>query len=128
MGASAVAIDRLYAGLARARLEEGTERAQAWAAEIAASLAGGAAAWRRVGLRQMSGVLVLALVRAELERHAGELATTDVTCGVMGVAGNKGAAALSFSLMRRRVVVVSSHFAAHQVRGGGGGGKRVGKY
>ena len=35
----------------------------------------------------------------------------------MGVGGNKGAVALSFSLMRRRVVVVASHFAAHQVRG-----------
>jgi hypothetical protein len=33
----------------------------------------------------------------------------------MGLGGNKGAAAVSFSLFRRRVVLVSSHFAAHQV-------------
>jgi hypothetical protein len=38
-----------------------------------------------------------------------------VACGVMGVGGNKGAVAISFSLMRRRVMVVTSHFAAHQV-------------
>jgi hypothetical protein len=38
-----------------------------------------------------------------------------VACGVMGYGGNKGAAAISFSLFRRRVVLVSSHFAAHQV-------------
>ena len=47
----------------------------------------------------------------------GEVATTCVTCGVMGVGGNKGAVAISFSLMRRRVMVVASHFAAHQVGG-----------
>lgn len=63
MGASSVAMDRIYAGLARARLEEGTEKAQAWAGELAASLDGGAAAWRRVGLRQMSGNVVVAFVR-----------------------------------------------------------------
>lgn len=38
-----------------------------------------------------------------------------MACGVMGYGGNKGAAAISFSLFRRRVVLVSSHFAAHQV-------------
>jgi hypothetical protein len=54
--------------------------------------------------------------RSELEHQVGELASTSVACGVMGVGGNKGAVALSFSLMRRRIVVVSSHFAAHQVR------------
>ncbi len=35
-------------------------------------------------------------------------------CGVMGVGGNKGGVAVSFSLFRRRIIVVSSHFAAHQ--------------
>jgi len=178
MGTSSVAMDRIYAGLIKSRLEAGTEKAQLWASEAAACLAGGAAAWRRVGLRQMSGILVVAFVRwgalesavvclglvgglvtgwstpltspllalinpnhqvldnqsnlhprplppppirAELEHHVGELATTSVTCGVMGVGGNKGAVALSFSLMRRRIMVVGSHFAAHQVGGRVGG-------
>jgi hypothetical protein len=55
------------------------------------------------------------LCRAELEPHIGEVCTASVACGVMGYGGNKGAAAVSFSLFRRRVVLVSSHFAAHQV-------------
>lgn len=54
--------------------------------------------------------------RSELRHQVGEVAASAVACGVMGVGGNKGAVALSFSLMRRRIVVVASHFAAHQVR------------
>lgn len=34
MGASSVAMDRIFAGLARSKLEEGTEKAQAWAGEV----------------------------------------------------------------------------------------------
>jgi hypothetical protein len=40
--------------------------------------------------------------------------TASVGCGVMGVGGNKGGVAVSFSLFRRRIIVVCSHFAAHQ--------------
>ena len=62
-------------------------------------------------------------------QHVGELATSSVGCGVGGFGGNKGAAAVSFTLFRRRLILVSSHFAAHQVGGlqpvghtpGGGG-------
>jgi phosphatidylinositol-bisphosphatase len=60
---------------------------------------------------------LLCVHRAELEPHIGEVSTASVACGVMGYGGNKGAAAISFSLFRRRVVLVSSHFAAHQVGG-----------
>eukprot|EP00882_Tetradesmus_deserticola_P033897 GHRQ01038759.1.p2 GENE.GHRQ01038759.1~~GHRQ01038759.1.p2 ORF type:complete len:138 (+),score=36.48 GHRQ01038759.1:427-840(+) len=74
--------------------------------------------FRKVSLRQMSGMLVMVFVRAELEPHIGEVATASVACGVLGYGGNKGAVAVTFSLFRRRVVVVSSHFAAHQVRVG----------
>ncbi len=63
MSTSSVVTDRIYAGLAKSKLEAGTEKAQLWAGEVAACLAGGAAAWRRLGLRQMSGVLVVAFVR-----------------------------------------------------------------
>ncbi|KAI8465810.1 MAG: Endonuclease/exonuclease/phosphatase [Monoraphidium minutum] len=114
MGTGSVAMDRIYEQLARSRLEAGNEKAQTWAAEVGEALAGGPDAWVRVGLRQMSGIIVVTYVRSELRRHVGEVAAAAVACGVMGVGGNKGAAALSFSLMRRRVVVVASHFAAHQ--------------
>lgn len=75
--------------------------------------------------RWVSGVVFILLLqpesncclshRSELEPHIGEVCTASVACGVMGYGGNKGAAAVSFSLFRRRVVLVSSHFAAHQV-------------
>lgn len=38
-----------------------------------------------------------------------------MACGVLGMGGNKGAVAVSFSLHRRRIAFVCSHFAAHQV-------------
>jgi hypothetical protein len=45
----------------------------------------------------------------------GEVNTASVACGVLGVGGNKGAVAVSFTLFRRKVAVICSHFAAHQV-------------
>ena len=50
------------------------------------------------------------------QAHTGEVSTASIACGVLGVGGNKGAVAVSFSLHRRRIAFVCSHFAAHQVR------------
>ena len=52
---------------------------------------------------------------ALVQPHTGEVNTASIACGVLGVGGNKGAVAVSFSLHRRRVAFVCSHFAAHQV-------------
>ena len=71
--------------------------------------------WSKIGMRQMSGVLVVVFARNRLISHVGNVATASVACGVMGVGGNKGAVALSFTLFRRRLIVLSSHFAAHKV-------------
>ncbi len=49
------------------------------------------------------------------QAHCGEVSTASIACGVLGVGGNKGAVAVSFSLYRRRIAFVCSHFAAHQV-------------
>lgn len=49
------------------------------------------------------------------QEHIGEVSTASVACGVLGMGGNKGAVAVSFSLYRRRIAFVCSHFAAHQV-------------
>lgn len=51
-----------------------------------------------------------------MQPHTGEVNTASIACGVLGVGGNKGAVAVSFSLHRRRIAFVCSHFAAHQVR------------
>lgn len=50
-----------------------------------------------------------------LQANVGEVSTASVACGVLGVGGNKGGVAVSFTLYRRRLCCVSSHFAAHQV-------------
>ena len=52
----------------------------------------------------------------DAQAHTGEVSTASIACGVLGVGGNKGAVAVSFSLHRRRIAFVCSHFAAHQVR------------
>lgn len=49
------------------------------------------------------------------QANVGEVSTASVACGVLGVGGNKGGVAVSFTLYRRRLCCVSSHFAAHQV-------------
>lgn len=64
-----------------------------------------------------TGIVVYVFVRPELAPHVGEVSTASVACGLMGVAGNKGAVAVSLSLYRRRLLFLSSHFAAHQVGG-----------
>eukprot|EP00775_Hariotina_reticulata_P006490 gene6490-6717_t len=111
MGTLSVGLDAL--GRRVGFLEGGTQAGQAWVAAVSDVL-GTKGDWRRVGMRQMSGTLVLVYARAELEPHIGEVSTASVACGVMGYGGNKGAVAISFTLFRRRVVVLSSHFAAHQ--------------
>lgn len=50
-----------------------------------------------------------------MQAHTGEVSTASIACGVLGMGGNKGAVAVSFSLYRRRIAFVCSHFAAHQV-------------
>ena len=70
----------------------------------------------QVGLRQLSGMLVLVFSQAALKDVLGEVSTASVACGVLGVGGNKGAVALSFTLYRHKLAVVCSHFAAHQAR------------
>ena len=52
-----------------------------------------------------------------MQTFIGEVTTASVATGVLGVGGNKGAVAVSFSLHRRSVTCICSHFAAHQVAG-----------
>ena len=72
--------------------------------------------WRRVGLRQLSGMLLLAHALPPLADHVQCVMSTAVPTGVGGFGGNKGAAALSLHLHRQRILLLNCHFAAHQVR------------
>ncbi len=95
--------------------EKGNTKAQWWCSALLTAL-GGERGWHRVGLRQLSGMLLVIFARNHLWELIGEIATASVACGVLGVGGNKGAVALEFSIFRHKVAVVCSHFAAHQVR------------
>ena len=98
--------------------ERGNSAAQGWAALLESALndscGPGGLGWARVGLRQMAGMLVVVLVRKDLEDKVGEVATDSVACGLMGVGGNKGAVAVGLTVFRRRMLFLASHFAAHQ--------------
>ena len=94
---------------------QGNANAQWWALEIQAAIESYChCSFDKIGLRQMSGILIVAFCRTSLSRYVGELASASVACGVLGVGGNKGAVSVSFSVYRRRFVFLSSHFAAHQ--------------
>lgn len=116
MGTGSVARDAAYSsgllGFYKSRLEVGNSTAQAWAQEILQVL--GPTQWSLMKLRQMAGILVVAYCRKELTPSVGQLMTSSVACGVLGVGGNKGATAIRFSLFRRQFMVISSHFTAHQ--------------
>ena len=115
MGTGSVAMDAANIILRPGMLEKGNANAQWWVSEIEAAIQSSCqCTFDRIGLRQMSGILVVAFCRTHLSRHIGELASTSVACGVLGVGGNKGAAAINFSVYRRRFVILCSHFAAHQ--------------
>jgi hypothetical protein len=74
------------------------------------------ASWHRVGLRQLSGLLLVVLARAPLAAYTTCVASGAVPTGVGGFGGNKGAAAVALQLFRQRLLFLNCHFAAHQVR------------
>lgn len=67
------------------------------------------------GVREKPQFSSAVLTLTELQGRIGEVSTASVATGVLGVGGNKGAVAVSFTLCRRRFACVCSHFAAHQV-------------
>lgn len=113
MGGTSVALAAAKNALASRLQEKGNANAQFWSTTMLNAL-GGDRHWHQVGLRQLSGMLIVAFARNNLRGHIGEIATASVACGVLGVGGNKGAVAVEFSLHRQKIAVVCSHFAAHQ--------------
>lgn len=114
MGSSSVALAAAKDALSYKMQEKGNTNAKFWGASVLSAL-GGEARWYQVGLRQLSGMLIMVFARTQLRDHIGEVATGSVACGVLGVGGNKGAVAVEFSVHRHKVAVLCSHFAAHQV-------------
>lgn len=48
-----------------------------------------------------AGILMITFCRTALAPHVGEVTTSSVACGLLGMAGNKGASAISLCLYRR---------------------------
>lgn len=113
MGGTSVALAAAKNALASKMQEKGNANAQFWSGAVLTAL-GGERHWHQVGLRQLSGMLVVAFARNNMRGHIGEIATASVACGVLGMGGNKGAVAVEFTLHRQKFAVVCSHFAAHQ--------------
>ena len=111
MGGASVALAAAKETLAAKSQERGNSNAQYWANAVSSVLG---RSWQSVSLRQLSGMLVMVYAQSNLSRSLGEVKTTAVACGILGVGGNKGAVAVHLSLHRHRMVFVCSHFAAHQ--------------
>ncbi|GMH44412.1 hypothetical protein BSKO_12364 [Bryopsis sp. KO-2023] len=119
MGTSSVAKSIAIETWSKSAMQEkGNSNAQWWYTELENALNCeddfSKSKWGKVGMRQMSGILVFAFARQEFMDHIGNMATSSVGTGFRGFGGNKGAVAVAFTLFRRRVVAVCSHFAAHQ--------------
>ena len=113
MGGASVTLAAAREAVAPSLAEKGNANAQWWASSLGDAL-GGPRAFARVGLRQLAGMLVIVYARTHLAPHVGDVRTAAAATGVLGVGGNKGGAAVAFSLHRRRVAAVCSHLAAHQ--------------
>lgn len=112
MGGASVALAAAKETLAAKSQERGNSNAQFWVNAVGSSL--GTRSWSNVSLRQLSGMLVMVFARSHLSKNLGEVHTSAVACGILGVGGNKGAVAVHLTLFRHRFVFICSHFAAHQ--------------
>ncbi len=74
--------------LRRSVLEKDNAAAKLWADAILDAL-GGQTAFERVGLRRLSGMIVLVYARTGLLPHCGEVSSAAVACGVMGIGALK---------------------------------------
>ena len=112
MGGASVALAAAKETLSTKSQEKGNANAQFWVNALSSVL--GVRSWYNVSMRQLSGMLIMVFARCDLSESLGEIHTTSVACGILGVGGNKGAVAVHLSLYRHRFVFICSHFAAHQ--------------
>lgn len=111
MGGASVALAAAKETLSTKSQEKGNANAQFWLNSLSTVLG---RSWYNVSMRQLSGMLIIVFARSDLSESLGEIHTTSVACGILGVGGNKGAVAVHLSLYRHRFVFICSHFAAHQ--------------
>lgn len=117
-GTGSVAKTTAFGKYAKSNSEKGSVTANWWANEFELALREDQdipeRRWKRVALRQMSGIIIYVFSRASLMHYLGNVGTAHVGTGVMGKGSNKGGVAITFTLYRRRVTAVAAHFAAHK--------------
>lgn len=117
-GTSSVAKTMAIGKYSKSNSDKGSATANWWANEFELALREEHSylerRWKRVALRQMSGIIIYVFARCKLGHYIGNIGTAHVGTGVMGMGSNKGGVAITFSLYRRRVTAVAAHFAAHK--------------
>uniref|UniRef100_A0A7N0TZ43 Inositol polyphosphate-related phosphatase domain-containing protein n=1 Tax=Kalanchoe fedtschenkoi TaxID=63787 RepID=A0A7N0TZ43_KALFE len=91
---------------------EGSSLGQLWLDMIGKTLDEGSS-FKRVGSRQLAGLLIAAWVRSDISAHVGDIDAAAVPCGFGRAIGNKGAVALRMRVYDRIMCFVNCHFAAH---------------
>ncbi|CAM8942531.1 unnamed protein product [Rhodiola kirilowii] len=91
---------------------EGSALGQLWLDMIGKTLDEGST-FKRVGSRQLAGLLIAVWVRSEIVSHVGDIDAAAVPCGFGRAIGNKGAVALRMRVYDRVLCFVNCHFAAH---------------
>lgn len=67
----------------------------------------------KVGSKALVGLFVVVFVKKEHFPFIGRISTASVSCGIMGIVGNKGAVGIRFKIYNDYVCFVNCHLAAH---------------
>ncbi|PVF98730.1 DNase I-like protein [Serendipita vermifera] len=84
----------------------------AWTDAIIAALGQKSILYTKFASRQLVGMLILGFVRKGQRPHIGEITTSSLGVGLMGLMGNKGAVGLRFRFRNTYICCIASHLAA----------------
>ncbi|KAF8494032.1 Endonuclease/exonuclease/phosphatase [Gautieria morchelliformis] len=89
-----------------------TLKADAWISAIFAALGKSANDYIKLVSKQLVGVLIVVIVRRDIQPIVKEVSTGTAAVGLMGIMGNKGAAAVRLRLNSTTATFVCAHLAA----------------
>jgi endonuclease/exonuclease/phosphatase family metal-dependent hydrolase len=71
------------------------------------------APYEMLGMKRLVGMFVMLFATQDLRPFIRSLSAASVSCGVLGIVGNKGAVALRLRVFNHALVFVNAHLAAH---------------
>ncbi|KAF8499473.1 Endonuclease/exonuclease/phosphatase [Hysterangium stoloniferum] len=89
-----------------------TAKADVWISAVFTALGKAADNYTKLLSKQLVGVLILVIVRKDIQASIKEVSATTAAVGIMGFMGNKGAAAVRLCLNSTVITFVCSHLAA----------------